>query len=193
MYRTPATTSSTQSSSTDTSSGSSGSDEATKIHQLLAWRRDGPPALAYDLTSPPNSIPARGGASLDDPALQPASHATALKIATPCGTVRVARAAGRRFIGCRDVLRALHAHLATPVHPDEFARLPSAMREEVSRAFYARCDAVEERAAREEATARGVLRVDLLAGKTRFGGLARRHGPGEWELRVLGPGGAGAA
>lgn len=147
--------------------------------------------MRYSLAHSPDTIRLDAASSnLDAPAIQPARSATYIDIVMPCGTVvRVLPVEGKHHIRCIDVLRTLHQHLLTRLPREEYERFcaarPADAKIAVDRAFFARVDAIRDPTVREHVKSQGVLRIDLLMGKTRFGGLLRRPAPQEWKLQVL--------
>ena len=81
-----------------------------------------------------------------------------------------------------DVLSAIHRAMRTPVSENDWNRLPPSRQEMVSSAFFRRCGL----SASEKA--KGLRWVDLLAGSTAFGGLARSGiADGSMELFTIRP------
>ena len=106
-----------------------------------------------------------------------------------------------RYITVRDVLTEIYYALRAPISHSEYAQLSYERdRERAGRAYKRRYrrvlsssagphhedssdDSRREREYEDEKKA-GLRRVDFLMEKTRFGGLSRGRGPGEWVLHV---------
>lgn len=105
-----------------------------------------------------------------------------------------------RYITVRDVLTEIYYTLRAPISHSEYAQLSYERdRERAGKAYKRRYrrvlsssagphedssdDSRREREYEDEKQA-GLRRVDFLMEKTRFGGLSRGRGPGEWVLHV---------
>ncbi|KAF7320756.1 hypothetical protein HMN09_00161600 [Mycena chlorophos] len=99
-----------------------------------------------------------------------------------------------------DVLRAVYVALRMSVHRAEYESFPIALgvssttgkpnagvtRADVDSAYFARCKAIPDVHLRRAEELKGVKRVDVLCGKTRFLGLSGplEAGPAVWELNL---------
>ena len=89
------------------------------------------------------------------------------------------------YVTVNDVLSTLHRELTKGVNPTHYADLPPAERRCVDDAYFSRCSDIRDVNQRSRARARGVIKLDFLAGQTHFMGLSgTTDGPDIWELNV---------
>ncbi|KAF7300177.1 hypothetical protein MKEN_01341300 [Mycena kentingensis (nom. inval.)] len=174
------------------------------LHVLLAFAPFSPPALSLDVAYPPH---AQFGANqaLSPTLFEPATHPPLPYLILRCRHLALAlpRLAGTAddwsipvvpftqpnngFVCVLDVLRAIYLTLRTSVHRAEYESIAGApTRAEVDGAYFARCRAILDPLVRRAEELKGVKRVDVLCGKTRFLGLSGplEAGPAVWELNL---------
>jgi len=164
-----------------------------------------PPYLCFDLAFPPSYLlvpdsPAfgsdRSSASsrsfesvnmtlLSEQATYPASPSiTLLTEALPWSITVTTKST---FVTVYDVLQALHSSLRLQVTPVEWASLSRAAQDVIATSFHKRIGAFSDRTKRDKQLAKGVRRLDFLAGRTRLYGISPIGGkPGgfrvHWEV-----------
>lgn len=89
------------------------------------------------------------------------------------------------YVTVNDVLSKLHRELTKGVDPAHYGDLPPAERRCVDNAYFSRCSDIQDVNQMDRARARGVIKLDFLAGQTHFMGLSgTTNGPDIWELNV---------
>lgn len=90
------------------------------------------------------------------------------------------------YVSVNDVFIAIFKELRVPIHSTDYAELTDhEERTAVDAAYYARCGRVPDPQARSLEHQKGIKRVDLLMGRTKFLGLSGTFsGPGHWELNT---------
>ncbi|CAA7261295.1 unnamed protein product [Cyclocybe aegerita] len=161
-----------------------------QIHFLLAFSPFSEPAVNYDLSLPPTIVdgqypPSAFAESATSPPLP------SLLITHPllkyCLEVVPAASVAGSYVSVMDVLNSLYKELRLPIHPVEYAELTDVeVRHAVDAAYYSRCGRIRDVEARIKEERKGIKKVDLLMGRTRFMGLSgTMNGPETWELNVL--------
>ena len=155
------------------------------IHYLLAFTPYTNPALPYDFSLPPQLSSEVEGLS------QPATHPPLqrLTIVHPLFMWNVevvpSSSSSGAYVTVNDVLSKLHRELNKGVDPAHYAELPPTERRCVDNAYFSRCSDIQDVNQRDRARARGVIKLDFLAGQTHFMGLSgTTNGPDIWELNV---------
>ncbi|KAH9482261.1 hypothetical protein JR316_0004359 [Psilocybe cubensis] len=159
-----------------------------QIHFLLAFTPYSKPAfyhnLAFPLSSVENKYPPR---AFSEPATSPPLPSLTIFhprikqeiIVNPNPPV-----AGS-FVSVRDVLVKLYMELRLAIHPSEYAAVPKEERRFVDDAYWRRCRKIRNEADRIQEEQKGIKRIDLLMGQTRFTGLSGTlRAPDIWELNV---------
>jgi hypothetical protein len=152
------------------------------IHYLLAFTPYTNPVIPYDLSEPPQLCSALDGFS------QPATHPPLQRITIVhplfMWNVEVIPSTGV-YVTVNDVLSTLYRELTKGVDPAHYADLPPAERQCVDNAYFSRCSDIQDVNQRKYAMARGVIKLDFLAGQTHFMGISGTiNGPDIWELNV---------
>jgi hypothetical protein len=160
-----------------------------QIHFLLAYTPYADPALPYDLSwpfSPPDiDIPEQAFA---EPATSP--PLSSLTIIHPAlkSDIEVLPSAPipGSFVSVADVFTKIYRELRLAVHPIEYEELPDGeVRQSVDMAYYTRCGRIRDPAERTYEERKGLKKIDLLMGCTRFMGLSGTlTAPDVWELNV---------
>lgn len=90
------------------------------------------------------------------------------------------------FVTVNDVLVSLYRELRLAIHPLEYAELPEGeVRSAVDAAYYTRCGRVRDPQIRMLEEKKGIKKIDLLMGRSRFLGLSGTHtSPDVWELNI---------
>ena len=89
------------------------------------------------------------------------------------------------YVTVYDVLSTLYHELTKGVDPAHYADLPFVERRCVDNAYFSRCSDIQDVNQRNYVKAKGVIKLDFLAGKTHFMGLSgTTDGPDIWELNV---------
>ena len=158
------------------------------IHYLLAFTPYTEPVIPYNLSDPPHLNNA------SESFFEPATHPPLQRLTivhplfmwnvevSPSSTIPGA------YVTVDDVLAALYYELNMGVDPTHYADLPPAERQCVDKAYFYRCSDIPEVNQRNRAKARGVIKLDFLAGRTHFMGLSgTTNGPDIWELNVSYP------
>jgi hypothetical protein len=152
------------------------------IHYLLAFTPYTNPVLPYDLSEPPHLSSEPEGFS------EPATHPPLqrLTVVHPLFMWNVeVFPSSEVYVTVNDVLSALYHGLSKGVDPAHYADLPPTERRCVDNAYFSRCSDIQDVNQRNHAKARGVIKLDFLAGQTHFMGLSGTiDGPDIWELNV---------
>lgn len=156
-----------------------------EIHYLLAFTPYTDPVISYDFSEPPNLT------SISDGSSQPATHPPLqrLTIVHPLFMWNVevlpSSSTPGAYVTVGDVLSTLYHELTLGVNRAHYTDLPPGERQCVDQAYFYRCSDIRDVNDRKDVMARGVIRLDLLAGRTRFKGLSgTTTGPDIWELNV---------
>lgn len=89
------------------------------------------------------------------------------------------------YVTVNDVLSTLYRELNKGVDPAHYADLQPEERRCVDNAYFSRCSDIQDVNKRNHAKAKGVIKLDFLAGQTQFMGLSgTTNGPDIWELNV---------
>jgi hypothetical protein len=89
------------------------------------------------------------------------------------------------YVTVNDVLSTLYHELSKGVDPAHYADLPPKERRCVDNAYFSRCSDIQDVNQRNHAKARGIIKLDFLAGQTHFMGLSGTiNRPDIWELNV---------
>ncbi|KAF8996643.1 hypothetical protein BDQ17DRAFT_1249574 [Cyathus striatus] len=148
-----------------------------QIHRLLAYTPYNPPPIPFDLAQLPSVSPhlLPPGTALSDPATHPPMGCVTITILVPVSNippweVTVSAPQGQSFITVIEVLRTLYRALRLAVHPFEYNSLAPEEAALVNAAYFQRCSLIEGpgRAKEEQ---KGVKKIDLFMGRTRFMGL----------------------
>jgi hypothetical protein len=155
------------------------------IHYLLAFTPYTNPVISFDLSGPLRISSELEGFS------QPATHPPLqrLTIVHPLFMWNVevfpSSSSSEEYVTVNDVLTTLYHELAKGVDPAHYAELPSTERRCVDSAYFSRCSDIQDVNQRNHVRARGVSKLDFLAGQTHFMGLSgTTNGPDIWELNV---------
>ncbi|PPQ70381.1 hypothetical protein CVT26_013847 [Gymnopilus dilepis] len=160
-----------------------------QIHFILAFAPYTDPAIYYDLSLPPTSIdhnyPVQ---AFSEPATSPPmpslfiSHPSLKFHIEVLPSTPIAGA----YVSVSDVLAKLYRELRLSIHPMEYAELPDGeIRQSVDAAYYSRCGRIRDIEDRMQEERKGIKKIDLLMGNTRFMGLSGTlSGPDIWELNV---------
>lgn len=163
-----------------------------QIHFLLAYTPFSDPALPYDLSCPfsqsdthtqehdftePATFPPLPSLTIIHPALK--FDIEIFPSAPVPGS----------YVSVMDVLTKLYRDLRLAVHPIEYDELlDEEVRKTVDLSYYSRCGRIHDPAERSYEERKGLKKIDLLMGRTRFLGLAGTlHAPDVWELNVGSP------
>jgi len=155
------------------------------IHYLLAFTPYTNPVIPYDLSGPPHLSSEVEG--LSQPATQPPLQRLTIVHPLFMWNVEVFPSSSTSgvYVTVNDVLSTLHHELTKGVDPAHYADLPPAERRCVDNAYFSRCSDIQDDNQRNHVKARGVIKLDFLAGKTHFMGLSgTTDGPEIWELNV---------
>lgn len=160
-----------------------------QIHFLLAYTPYTDPALPYDLSWPFSEsdihIPEHVFA---EPATSPPLPSIIIFHPVLKFEIEVLPSAPipGSYVSVIDVLTRLYRDLRLAVHPIEYDELPDEeVRKMVDLAYYTRCGRIRDPAERSHEERKGLKKIDLLMGRTRFLGLAGTlHAPDVWELNV---------
>ncbi|KAF8879373.1 hypothetical protein BD779DRAFT_1612904 [Infundibulicybe gibba] len=160
-----------------------------QIHYILAFSPYSKPLVDYDISFHPSSVEEQFPPdSLSEPATNPSLPSLLITCPHFQWQIQVLPSSPQpgSFVTVSDVLNTLYTALRLAVHPMEYGSLPSGeATRDVDAAYYRRCGRISEPRARQIEENKGVKRVDFLAGKTRFLGLAwTMKGPDIWELNV---------
>lgn len=157
------------------------------IHYLLAFTPYTDPVIFFDLSEPPH-------VSSDEGFSQPATHPPLrrLTIFHPLFMwnleVLPSSSTPGAYVTVSDVLFTLYHDLILGVDPAHYAELPPEERQCVDNAYFYRCSDIRDANQRNQVRARGVIKLDFLAGRTCFKGLSgTTSGPDIWELNVSFP------
>ncbi|KAF9476172.1 hypothetical protein BDN70DRAFT_187992 [Pholiota conissans] len=157
-----------------------------QIHVLLAFAPNSDPAFDYDLAnSPINGDGQYPIQAFNDNATSPPMTSIIILHSLLSSEIEVNSPSGSPLtVG--DVLSAIYRHLRLAIHPVEYSNLPDGERREaVDAAYYVRCGAIRNSAERLAEERKGIKRIDLLMGCSRFMGLSGTlDGPGVWELNI---------
>ncbi|KDR84170.1 hypothetical protein GALMADRAFT_701626 [Galerina marginata CBS 339.88] len=163
--------------------------KSMQIHFLLAYTPYTEPAVYYDLAHPLSSIdnhyPAQ---AFSEPATSPPMPS--LIITHPYFKYNIdvipAIPVAGSYVSVSDVLQKLYREMRLAIHPIEYAELPDGeVRQNVDAAYYTRCGRIRDREERMQEERKGIKKIDLLMGNTRFMGLSGTlSGPDIWELNV---------
>lgn len=155
------------------------------IHYLLAFTPYTNPVIPYDLSGPPYLSNALESFS------QPATHPPLqrLTIVHPLFMWNVevvpSSSTSEVYVTVNDVLSTLYRELNKGVDPAHYADLQPEERRCVDNAYFSRCSDIQDVNKRNHAKAKGVIKLDFLAGQTQFMGLSgTTNGPDIWELNV---------
>jgi hypothetical protein len=160
-----------------------------QIHFLLAYTPFPDPALPYDLSWPFSQsdihIPEQAFA---EPATSPPLPSLTIIHPALKFDIEVLPSAPvpGSYVSVMDVLTKLYRDLRLAVHPIEYDELlDDEVRKTVDLAYYSRCGRIRDSAERSHEERKGLKKIDLLMGRTRFMGLAGTlHAPDVWELNV---------
>ncbi|KAF8164074.1 hypothetical protein BJ912DRAFT_1068595 [Pholiota molesta] len=160
-----------------------------QIHFLLAYSPHSEPAFHYDLVHPPTNGDGQYPIhAFSEYATSPPMNSIIVTHPLLKFDIEVTPPpdSSNKFITVADVLVSIYRNLRLSIHPVEYAELPDGERREgVDAAYYVRCGTVrdpEERATEER---KGIKKIDLLMGCTRFMGLSGTlSGPEVWELNL---------
>jgi len=155
------------------------------IHYLLAFTPYTDPVISYDLSEQPQLSSASDGCS--QPATSPPLQRLTIVHPLFMWNVEVFPSSSTpgAFVTVNDVLSTLYSELTPGVDPAHYANLPPEERQCVDNAYFYRCSHIRDVNKRKYAEARGVIKLDFLAGQTRFKGLSgTTSGPDIWELNV---------
>ncbi|KAF8914385.1 hypothetical protein CPB84DRAFT_1669622, partial [Gymnopilus junonius] len=160
-----------------------------QIHFILAYAPYTDPAVHYDLTLPPTNIehnyPVQ---AFSEPATSPPM--SSLLISHPFLKFHIevlpSTPIAGAYVSVSDVLAKLYRELRLAIHPMEYAELPDGeTRQTVDVAYYTRCARLRDPEDRMLEERKGIKKIDLLMGNTRFLGLSGTlSGPEIWELNV---------
>ncbi|KAF9529817.1 hypothetical protein CPB83DRAFT_764334 [Crepidotus variabilis] len=168
---------------------------AYPIHFLLAFSPFSEPAIPWDLSYPaPKSYMGADGYDLltVDTLVEPATS-------PPLGSLLITHPNLKwnveilpsdhepgAFVSVNDVLVSLYRELRLAIHPLEYAELPEGeVRSSVDAAYYARCGRIRDTQIRMLEEKKGIKKIDLLMGRSRFLGLSGTHtSPDVWELNL---------
>ncbi|KAJ7615944.1 hypothetical protein FB45DRAFT_757357 [Roridomyces roridus] len=165
----------------------------TQIHVLLSYMPFTNPHVQYDVSHPLHTLNPQLTASFLDAATLPAvpsltihcrhiPWAIPVMASTPYSTYSTA------YVSVLDVYTALYTSLRLAIRQSEYNALGTEARLRVNDAYFARCARVVEPEERRIEMLKGVKRVDLLLGRTRFMGLSgplRAGTPDTWELNLV--------
>jgi len=166
-----------------------------QIHFLLAYTPYSEPALVWDLSHPPpySSImdmhaPQIPTQALAEPATSPPLPSLFITHPSLKWNVEVLpqESIPGAFVCVGDVVDTLYRELRHPIHPIEYAEVSEGeMRSAVDATYYQRCGRIANFEARKMEEQKGIKRIDLLVGRTRFMGLSGTlSGPDIWELNI---------
>jgi len=164
------------------------SSKDINIHYLLAFTPYTDPPTCFDLSEPPHMNGPSDG--LSQPATQPPLQRLTITHPLFMWNVSVLPSSStpEEYVTVKDVLRTLHSQLTLGVDPAHYAKLAHGDRKYVDEAYFCRCSGIPDVNQRKHVKARGVVKLDFLAGQTRFMGLSgTTHGPDIWELNVSYP------
>lgn len=155
------------------------------IHYLLAFTPYTDPVISYDLSEPPYISHGLDGSS--QPATSPPLQRLVITHPLFMWNVEVfpSSSTPTAYVTVTDVLSTLYHSLSRGVDPAHYADLAHGERQGVDNAYFNRCSDVRDAIQRKYTRARGVIKLDFLAGQTRFKGLSgTTSGPDIWELNV---------
>lgn len=155
------------------------------IHYLLAFTPYTNPVIPYDLSGPPHL--SSDLESFSQPATQPPLQRLTIVHPHFMWNVEVFPSSSTSgvYVTVNDVLSTLYHELTKGVDPAHYADLPFVERRCVDNAYFSRCSDIQDVNQRNYVKAKGVIKLDFLAGKTHFMGLSgTTDGPDIWELNV---------
>ena len=169
--------------------------KSMQIHFLLAYTPYSDPALVWDLSiPPPHALNLEGQnaqisrKALFEPATSPPLESLFITHPYLKWNIEVLpqESGPGAFVSVGDVVDTLYRELRLAIHPIEYAELSEGdMRSEVDNTYYQRCGRIIRPEARMMEQKKGIKRVDLLLGRTRFLGLSGTlSAPDIWELNV---------
>jgi len=90
------------------------------------------------------------------------------------------------YVSVNDVFTTIFKELRIAIHPKDYAELTDVeTRSAVDVAYYSRCGRIPDPKARSMEHHKGIKRIDMLMGRTKFLGLSgTRFGPESWELNT---------
>lgn len=148
--------------------------EGIQVHFLLAFSRNNPPSVQYDLSLPPQAITTMY--SLDTffaPATSPALQRLSIYCPRLDWFIPVSGSLPGGIISVLDVLCCIYRGLRAGIQAAEYHALPSPEAAHiVNMAYLNRCAFIVDDGARSRELLKGVKKVDFLMGRTRFGGLS---------------------
>ncbi|KAJ7151589.1 hypothetical protein C8R46DRAFT_1122510 [Mycena filopes] len=155
------------------------------LHPLLGVG----PNVAFDVTMPSENIcPMKHIAqsvslsALREPATFPAAPSLVLTHPQLFWTIAVQPQDGNVVL-VRDVFNAIYASLRTPASSNDFERLQSDAKRQVTKAFTKRFSRIPDPAQAGFEKSKGLKRVDFLGSMVTFKGLSRSQmGPNCWDL-----------
>jgi hypothetical protein len=155
------------------------------IHYLLAFTPYTDPVISYDLSEQPRLNSTLDGCS--QPATSPPLQRLTIVHPFFMWNVEVLPSSTTpgAYVTVDDVLSTLYDELTPGVDPAHYADLPPGVRQFVDNAYFYRCAHIRDVNERKHVEGRGVIKLDFLAGQTRFKGLSgTTSGPDIWELNV---------
>jgi len=172
------------------------SSKMMQVHYTLAFTPFNDPAISWDLSYPPPTPPPTiqdehtilTQQTLAEPATSP--PLTSLIVTHPnlkwCIEIIPKDPTPRAFVSVSDVFTALFKELRFPIQPLEYAELPEGeIRSAVDTAYFTRCGGIPDAQLRLLEHQKGIKRIDLLRGQTKFLGLSGTlTAPDIWELNV---------
>lgn len=161
------------------------SSKDINIHYLLAFTPYTDPVISYNLSEPPHLSNSSEGSS--EAATSPPLQRLTIVHPLFMWNVEVVPSSSTHgaYVTVNDVLSTLYSELIPGVDPVHYAELPAEERQFVDRAYFYRCSDIRDVNERNRARARGVIKLDFLAGQTCFKGLSgTTSGPDIWELNV---------
>ncbi|KAF8959348.1 hypothetical protein BDZ97DRAFT_1400172 [Flammula alnicola] len=158
-----------------------------QIHFLLAFTPYLEPAFHYDLSRPPTNAdyPAH---AFSEPATSPPMPSLTITSPFLKFNIEVTPSSPTHgaYVTVTDVLLTLYRELRLAIHPIEYAELSDGeIKQGVDAAYYVRCGRIRDPDERAREEKKGIKKIDLLMGNTRFMGLSGTlSGPDVWELNV---------
>ncbi|PPQ68615.1 hypothetical protein CVT25_005525 [Psilocybe cyanescens] len=162
-----------------------------QIHFLLAFTPYSEPAIWHDLSLPLTSVETHYPShAFSEPATSPPMPS--LIIFHPLIKYEIevhpTPPVPGSFVSVRDVLLKLYTELRLAIHESEYRDVPEPERKYVDEAYWRRCSRIRTAVDRLQEEQKGIKRIDLLMGNTRFTGLSGTlRGPDIWELNVAAP------
>ncbi|TFK16333.1 hypothetical protein FA15DRAFT_761450 [Coprinopsis marcescibilis] len=153
------------------------------VHALLQYLPLSQPEINYDI-SLPTMAHNLDFLKLAQSATSPPLHQLTIVCPEFLPWHIVVNAPPGAFVSVRDVLDTIYRELRHPVTRAEYESLGS-LKRAVDAAYFARISRIADPHHRDLEARKGVKRIDLLMGRTRFSGLSlsMQH-PDVWELHV---------